>query len=105
MESKKELQMACQQKIDVTNFENQLADFKKKFGNNYRLASERFHKAIDEIDVIINQVIVEYYNEYFHPFTSFTDTNREKLRKLTLKNPALKAKFDEATQDKPSNRD
>ena len=50
MEARRELALVRQQNIDGTNFEDQLADFKDKFGRNYRLASERFAKAIDEID-------------------------------------------------------
>ncbi|MDE5575163.1 MAG: DUF2130 domain-containing protein, partial [Bacteroidales bacterium] len=50
IEYKRQLALAQQQSIDVTNFESQLSDFKDKFGRNYRLASEKFSKAIEEID-------------------------------------------------------
>ena len=50
LEYKQQLQIARSQSIDVTNFENQLLDFRDKFGRNYRLASEKFQTAIDEID-------------------------------------------------------
>ena len=56
MEARRELALVRQQNIDVTNFEDQLADFKDKFGRNYRLASERFAKAIDEIDKSIDHL-------------------------------------------------
>ena len=46
----RELAVARSQSVDVTNFEAKLMEFKEKFGNNYRLASEKFRKAIDEID-------------------------------------------------------
>ena len=36
MEARRELALVRQQNIDVTNFEDQLADFKDKFGRNYR---------------------------------------------------------------------
>ena len=36
--------------IDVTDFEGKLNAFKDAFGRNYRLASEKFKTAIDEID-------------------------------------------------------
>ena len=49
-EYKQQLAIARNQSIDVTNFENQLLDFRDKFGRNYRLASEKFQTAIDEID-------------------------------------------------------
>ena len=50
LEYKKELAIAKSQSLDITNFENKLIEFKDKFGRNYRLASEKFQKAIDEID-------------------------------------------------------
>lgn len=53
----RELAVAKNQSIDVTNFENQLLEFKEKFGNNYRLASEKFSKAIEEIDKTITHLI------------------------------------------------
>ena len=50
IEYKKELAIAKNQSVDITNFENKLIEFKDKFGRNYRLASEKFHAAIDQID-------------------------------------------------------
>jgi hypothetical protein len=47
---KKELEVARSQSVDVTNFESQLNQFKEAFGRNYRIASDRFKTAIDEID-------------------------------------------------------
>lgn len=44
------------QDIDITHFEEDLNAFKTKFGNNYRLASEKFGKAIDEIDKTIEHL-------------------------------------------------
>jgi len=56
LEYKRELQIARSQSIDVTNFENSLLDFKDRFGRNYRLASEKFQTAIDEIDKSIDHL-------------------------------------------------
>jgi hypothetical protein len=56
LEYKQQLQIARSQSIDVTNFENQLLDFRDKFGRNYRLASEKFQTAIDEIDKSIQHL-------------------------------------------------
>ena len=41
-------------------------------------------------DYIINKTIVEYFNEYFHPFEGFSDTERKELRETLL----LQAKKD-----------
>ena len=53
---KKELEVARSQSVDVTNFESQLNQFKEAFGRNYRLASEKFKAAIDEIDKSITHL-------------------------------------------------
>lgn len=50
---KKELEYAKNQQIDILNFENKMNEFKEGFSRNYRLASEKFQKAIDEIDKTI----------------------------------------------------
>ena len=53
---KKELEVALSQSVDVTNFESQLDAFKEAFGRNYRIASDRFKTAIDEIDKSISHL-------------------------------------------------
>ena len=53
---KKELEIARSQSVDVTRFESQLDAFKEAFGRNYRLASEKFKAAIDEIDKSITHL-------------------------------------------------
>ena len=35
-------------------------------------------------DMLVNQTLVEYYDAYFHPFTSFSDSEREGLRQKLL---------------------
>lgn len=47
---KKELQIIQNQNIDISHFEDNINSFKEGFGRNYRLASEKFKKAIEEID-------------------------------------------------------
>lgn len=44
------------QNIDITNFENNINEFKDAFGRNYSLASDQFGKAIDEIDKTIDHL-------------------------------------------------
>lgn len=56
LEYKKELALEKQRNIDVTNFENALNDFKDGFSRNYRLASDKFKNAIDEIDKSISHL-------------------------------------------------
>lgn len=99
LEYKKQLAIAQSQSVDVTNFENQLLDFQDKFGRNYRLASEKFKTAIDEIDKTIQHLQkvrdaltgsekqLELANKKAEDLT---------IKKLTRNNPTMKAKFDEA---------
>ena len=51
-----ELQIVRNQQLDLTNFEQNMAEFKKGFSRNYRLASERFAEAIAEIDKTIDHL-------------------------------------------------
>jgi len=101
LDYKKQLIMAQSKEVDVTNFEKQLEDFKDKFGKNYRLASEKFHTAIDEIDKTI-----DHLQKVRKALVGSEDNLRlanDKaegltIRKLTYRNPTMKAKFDEARQ-------
>ena len=99
LEYKKQLILAQSKEVDVTNFENQLEEFKDRFGKNYRLASERFRTAIDEIDKTI-----DHLQKVRKALVGSEDNLRlanDKaealtIRKLTYKNPTMKAKFEEA---------
>jgi hypothetical protein len=50
MEYKAELALVRSQNIDITNFENELEEFKGKFNKNFVAASEKFKLAIKQID-------------------------------------------------------
>lgn len=107
MEARRELALVRQQNIDVTNFEDQLADFKDKFGRNYRLASERFAKAIDEIDKSIDhlQKIKEHLLGSERNLRLANDKAEDlTVKKLTRKNPTMKALLDEAREAKAADR-
>jgi hypothetical protein len=56
MKYKSELAMVRAQNIDVTNFENQLNEFRDGFDRNYRLHSDKFNNAIESIDKAIIQL-------------------------------------------------
>src|SRR3972149_7366787 len=53
---KAELALMRSQNIDITNFEDNINDFRESFGRNFRLASEKFKTAIDGIDKSIEQL-------------------------------------------------
>ena len=101
IEYKKQLALAQQQSVDVTNFESQLNDFKEKFGNNYRLASEKFAKAIEEIDKTIehlSKVKAQLIGSERNLRIANDKAEALTIKKLTYKNPTMKAKFDEARE-------
>ena len=56
LEYKNELELVRSQNIDITHFEQNINTFKDSFSRNYRLASERFAKAIEEIDKTIDHL-------------------------------------------------
>ena len=99
LEYQKQLQMVQRQSIDVTNFEKELSDFKEKFGKNYRLASERFQEAIQEIDNTIEH-LQKVKEALVGSDRNLRLANNKAealtIRSLTYKNPTMKAKFDEA---------
>ena len=96
---KQQLAIAQSQSVDVTNFENQLLDFQEKFGKNYRLASEKFKTAIDEIDksILHLQKIKDALIGSENNLRLANDKAEAlTIKKLTRNNPTMKAKFDEA---------
>lgn len=102
LEYKQQLAIAQSQSIDVTNFENQLLDFQEKFGKNYRLASEKFKAAIDEIDksILHLQKIKDALIGSENNLRLANDKAEAlTIKKLTRNNPTMKAKFDEAREE------
>ena len=98
---KKELEVALSQSVDVTNFESQLDAFKDAFGRNYRLASEKFKTAIDEIDKSIAhlQKIKEALIGSENNLRLANDkADALTIKKLTNGNETMTRTFDEARQ-------
>ena len=103
MDARRELALVRQQNIDVTNFEDSLADFKEKFGRNYRIASDKFRKAIEEIDKSIDHLqkikdnLLGSENQLRLANEKAEDLT---VKRLTRKNPTMKALLDEARASK-----
>ena len=99
LEYKQQLAIAQSQSVDVSNFENQLNDFRDKFGKNYRLASEKFKTAIDEIDKSI-QHLQKIKDALIGSENNLRLANDKAesltIKKLTRNNPTMKQKFDDA---------
>jgi len=105
LEYKTELALVKSQSIDITNFENDLDQFKNAFAKNYDLASRKFKTAIDEIDKSIDHL------QKTKDALLGTDRNLRlandkaqdvTIKKLTRKNPTMAAKFEELDTDDSS---
>ena len=99
LDYKRQLLLAQSKEVDVTNFENKLMDFKTKFGRHYELASKKFDDAIKQIDDTIAKLLRIKENllgSENNLRLANQDTEELTIRKLTYKNPTMKAKFDEA---------
>lgn len=95
---KAELNLMKRQNIDITNFEEKIESFKNGFARNYELASRKFQSAIDEIDKTIThlqktkEALLSSENNLRLANKKADDLT---IKKLTHKNPTMKAKFDE----------
>ena len=95
---KQELIEAKAQNLDITHFEEAMDDFKDKFGRNYRLASEKFAKAIEEIDKTIDhltktkEALLSSENNLRLANDKAQDLS---IKKLTKNNPTMALKFEE----------
>ncbi|MBC7512240.1 DUF2130 domain-containing protein [Candidatus Saccharibacteria bacterium] len=96
MKYKSELALVKSQNVDVTNFEGQLNDFRESFGRNYRLASEKFKAAVDNIDKSIIQLQKTKENLIRSEDNLRIANNKAdelSVKKLTKNNPTMAAKF------------
>ncbi len=101
-EYKEKLAEIQNQNIDISNFESQINEFKDKFGRNYRLASEKFQTAINEIDKTI-----EHLEKTKKALLSSEDNLRLAnkkaedltIKKLTKGNSTMIAKFAELEKE------
>ena len=99
VDARRELEEIRQQNIDITGFEDALEDFKAKFGKNYETASKKFGTAIEEIDKTIdhlNKVKENLLSSERQLRIANDKAEGLTIRKLTWKNPTMKAKFAEA---------
>lgn len=100
---RRELTAVKNQNIDVTNFENSLLDFQSKFSNNYRIASEKFQAAIEEIDKTIDhlQKVRDGLIGSERQLRLANDKAQDlSIKKLTRGNPTMQAKFAELEKDR-----
>ena len=96
MTYKQELQTVKNQNIDIANFESEMEDFKDKFGRNYRIASEKFGAAVQEIDKSIARLnkVKENLLASENQLRLANDKAEDlTIKKLTKNSPSLKEQF------------
>ncbi len=98
LQYQRELQIVRNQQVDIMNFESNLNTFKDGFARNYRLASEKFHTAIDEIDKTIDHLtkmkaaLLSSENNLRLANNKAEDLS---IKKLTKNAPSVKEMFDQ----------
>lgn len=96
MQYKAELEVARNQNIDITRFEENINKFKEGFTRNYELASRKFHTAIEEIDKSIQHLqkikdaLIGSENNLRLASNKTEDLT---IKKLTRGNPTMKDAF------------
>ena len=99
LEYKKQLILAQNKEVDVTNFENKLIEFRTKFGDHYTRSAGKYNEAIKKIDETIKKLqdvkkCFELSENYMR--LANQDTQELTIRKLTYNNPTMKALFEKA---------
>lgn len=94
---KAELALVKSQNMDITNFEDNLNQFKEGFSKNYELASRKFKTAIEEIDKTIDH-LQKTKDALLSSENNLRIANNKAdeltIKKLTRGNPTMTAKFD-----------
>ena len=102
---KKELQTIRNQNIDISDFEENMNNFKNSFGRNYRLASEKFQKAITEIDRTIEH-LQKTKDALLSSENNLRIANRKAedltIKKLTHNNETMSKMFEEVKKSTKS---
>lgn len=99
---RQELQVVKNQQLDILHFEENMNAFKEGFARNYRIASERFNTAIDEIDKTITHLqkikdaLLSSENNLRLANNKAEDLS---IKKLTKNAPSVKAMFDDQRAD------
>ncbi len=98
LQYRQELETARHQQVDILNFEENMNAFKEGFARNYRLASEKFKKAVDEIDKTIlhlqktKEALLSSENNLRLANNKAEDLS---IKKLTKNAPSVKEMFEE----------
>ena len=99
---RRELELARHQQVDILHFEENMNAFKDGFARNYRIASDKFKTAIDEIDKTIThlqktkEALLSSENNLRLANNKAEDLS---IKKLTKNAPAVREMFDELKKD------
>lgn len=102
MQYKSELALVKTQNIDITDFEDNMNEFKEGFARNYDLASRKFKTAIDEIDKTIDHLqktkdgLLSSENHLRLANNKAEDLT---IKRLTHGNPTMASKFSELSDE------
>ena len=99
IESRRELELARRQSLDVRQFDQALLEFRDKFGKNYQIAQSHFDKAISEIDETIKHLekVKDSLTRSGNQLRLANDKAQDlTIKKLTKDNPTMRDKFEEA---------
>lgn len=100
---RQELEVVRHQQIDILHFEDNMNAFKEGFARNYRIASDKFKTAIDEIDKTIShlqktkEALLSSENQLRLANNKAEDLS---IKKLTKNAPAVKEMFDEIKKER-----
>ncbi len=106
LEYRRELQEVRSQQIDISHFEENMNVFKEGFARNYRIASDKFKTAIEEIDKTIihlqkvREALVSSENNLRLANNKAEDLT---IKRLTKNAPTVQAMFDESKRNSPAN--
>ncbi len=102
LQYRRELELARHQQVDILRFEENMNTFKEGFARNYRIASDKFKTAIDEIDKTIThlqktkEALLSSENNLRLANNKAEDLS---IKRLTKNAPAVKAMFDELKKE------
>lgn len=98
----RELLVVKEQQIDILHFEENMTAFKEGFARNYRLASEKFNTAIDEIDKTIdhlNKIKAALLSSENNLRLANSKAEELSIKKLTKNAPTVREMFEELKKD------
>lgn len=99
---RQELELARHQQVDILRFEENMNTFKEGFARNYRIASEKFKTAIEEIDKTIShlqktkEALLSSENNLRLANNKAEDLS---IKRLTKNAPSVKEMFEELKKE------